>query len=283
MKSDTQPKAPPDEWLEPSDAVGAAGQIGAAENEPGGVASLLWEETREGARERLEPDANASQPTPRVSLDVVHQLAESLKPDDRLELVARLWQTLPREQRASLATMQLDEAQGRFEDFVIEPRGPNIWRSLFDPAKTSELYSAPRRFDLATIFVVTAAYSLLFGGLTALDVQPVTKIVLGSLVTIVAAAQALFRQTANPRGVSIVAGAGASTLFFLILWLIYPRSFSDSIFFVTVILCIVVGGLMGYVAGVLVGGVFLVADALRGKFEHRSQTDSEETPFGRAD
>ena len=282
MKSDTQPKAPPDEWLEPSDAVGAAGQNRATETEPDGIASLLWEETREGVRERLEPDANVSQPTPQKSLDDVHQLAESLEPDDRLELVARLWRSLPREQRASLATMQLDEAQGGIDDFAIEPRGPNIWRSLFDPAKTSELYSAPRRFDLATIFVVTAAYSLLFGGLTALDVQPVTKIVLGSLVTIVAAAQALFRQTANPRGVSIVAGAAASTLFLLILWSIYPRYYSDWIS-VTLIVGMIVGGLMGYVAGVLVGGVFLVADALRGKFDRRSLTDSEETPFGGAD
>jgi hypothetical protein len=37
------------------------------------------------------------------------------------------------------------------------------------------------------------------------------------------------------------------------------------------------GSIAGYLSGVLVGGVFLVADALRGRFEGGSPTDSDET------
>jgi hypothetical protein len=131
------------------------------------------------------------------------------------------------------------------------------------------LYSAPRRFDLATIFVVTAAYSLLLGGLTAMDASPLVKVVVTALVTIIAVAQAFFLKIANPRGVSIVAGSIAYTLISCLIWITFRNIFIDSFFLVVLINGVIGGGIIGYLFGTLVGGVFLVADKLRRKMEGR--------------
>ncbi len=53
--------------------------------------------------------------------------------------------------------------------------------------------------------------------------------------------------------------------------------FPNSFFVVTVINGIIGGGILGYLLGTLVGGVFLVADVLRGKFEGRAKPDAEDS------
>ena len=124
--------------------------------------------------EWLAPTSEPQGEPPRTpSLEEVHRLALVLDPDERLRLVARLWNTLPTDHRAALITLQLEDAQGSREgseyhrpDAAIDPIWPKLKEWLFDCTQTSGLYSAPRRFDLATIFVVTAAYSLLLGGLS---------------------------------------------------------------------------------------------------------------------
>jgi hypothetical protein len=234
----------------------------------------------------VQPANTPPHPTgspPRPTLDDAFRTASQLDPDDRLRLVARLWKSLPADHRAALVTLQLEEVHGDREHSPIhtvpspvESIWPKIYERLFDPRHTSDLYSAPRRFDLATIFVVTAAFSLLLGGLSALDAPPIVMVVIASLLAIVAATQALFREVANPRGVSIVTGAVAYTLMSWIIWLTIRRVFPNSFFFVTVVNGILGGALFGYLAGTLVGGVFLVADILRGKFEGRGNTDATE-------
>lgn len=230
---------------------------------------------------------------PRPDLDSVFQTATQLAPDDRLRLVARLWKSLPPDHRAALVTLQLEEAHGDRQHSPIhatvqppfDPLWPKINAWLFDPHQTSDLYSAPRRFDLATIFVVTAAFSLLLGGLTALDAHPAVMVVVASLLAIVAATQALFRGVANPRGISIVTGAVAYTFMSWIIWLSMRRVFPNSFFVVTVLNGILGGAFLGYLAGTLVGGVFLVADKVRGKFESRAKAAANDegnaaaTPF----
>jgi hypothetical protein len=222
-----------------------------------------------------------------LTVDELHRMALPLDPDERLRLVARLWKSLPADHRAALLTLQMEDARDPLdatEHFAvsppIEPFWPKVRERLFDRSHASGLYSAPRRFDLATIFVVTAAYSLLLGSLTALDrltgpnAAPLVKIAIGGLVAIIAATQAMFLHVANPRGVSIVTGAVAYTLMSWIIWLSDPYFFIwNSFIFVTFINGIIGGGILGYLLGTLVGGVFLVADVLRGKFEGRSKSD----------
>ncbi len=219
-------------------------------------------------------------------LDDAFRAAQSLEPDERLQLVARLWKSLPDEHRAALVTLHLEDSISGSDrpdfhrpDAAINPFWQAINEQLFDRSHASGLYSAPRRFDLATIFVVTAAYSLLLGGLSAFGTPPVLMVVIAGLMAIIAAAQAMFLQAFNPRGVSIVTGAIALPVMLWIIWLTphnaLPRSFLATLFF-----GIPLGAVAGYLLGTLVGGVFLVADLLRGKFERRSQIEPAEEGAG---
>jgi hypothetical protein len=223
----------------------------------------------------------AEAPLP-LGLDDAFRTATQLDPDDRLRLVARLWKSLPPDHRAALVTLQLEEAHGDRQispihhpsNTPIDPVWPKIYERLFDPKHTSDLYSAPRRFDLATIFVVTAAFSVILGGLSAIDAHPIVMVVVGSLLVIVAATQALFREVMNPRGISIVTGAIAFTLMCWIIMFSTRHFLSRSFFVNTFIFGIPGGAFLGYLAGTLVGGIFLVADILRGRFEARAKSNA---------
>jgi hypothetical protein len=250
------------------------------------------DEKRVPLDEWLAPMSEPTGDPPRtLSLEEVHRLTLTLDPDERLRLVARLWNTLPTDHRAALITLQLEDAQGSREesefhrpDAAIDPIWPKVKEWLFDRTQISGLYSAPRRFDLATIFVVTAAYSLLLGGLSWLGAPPIVKVAIAGLVAIIAASQAMFLKTANPRGVSILTGAVAYTIFSWFIWMAIPRGFLwNSFFFVVVINGIIGGAIMGYLMGTLVGGVFLVADVLRGKFEGRVQSETHDTSTSEAE
>jgi hypothetical protein len=272
---------PLDEWLKLSDAELAERQRRMAEVEL--VAEPVAPAECQDALRALSPAADVTatrceaRRTPTV--DEVHRLAKSLTHLSRLKLAARLWTSLPPTYRSALIQLQLEDIQNPSAMLPADPPAGTstgtLRRFLFDPSNTSELYSAPRRFDLATIFVVTAAYSLLLGGLTALDFGPTVKIVAVGLVTVVAAAQAIFHEQANPRGVSVVVGAAAYAFVFFVLWLMYPRG---NPFLITVLINgIVFGSLLGYMAGVLVGGMFLVAERLRKKLSPQ-QVDGDEPP-----
>jgi hypothetical protein len=244
----------------------------------------------EPRQEWLVRDATGS-PATKASptLDQVRQLASELNDDERSQLAYQLWDDLPAHYRANFIRSRFDEicdvagisTQGQLKKLFITFWNP-VRDALFDPSKISELYSAPRRFDLTTIFVATAALSLLLGTLSTIGTQPAIIVFLACLIAIIAAAQAFFEKVANPRGVSIVTGATFVTLFFLGLSLfnrwalltsllldvvIRRRSFSGpSILLLTVLGC-VFGAFVGYLFGALVGGVFLLADLLRGKFK----------------
>lgn len=245
----------------------------------------------------LHPDPADSTPSvgQAPNLEEVSKLAQSLVPPDRVRLIARLMESLPasyraavvkfslqgelpplRAARATRRTQTTDEAP---PPSVVELIWPKLWSRLFDPAKTSELYSAPRRFDLATIFVVTAAYSLLFGAMSAFNEYfgPAEKVSIGILVTVIAVAQAFYKDIANPRGVSLVTGAIVQTVLVIIAKLTWP-SFIPLPFLAALVFYGVLGGLLtGYLAGALVGGVFLVADMVRTKWEKRSATKLSNT------
>jgi hypothetical protein len=220
-------------------------------------------------------------------LQEVFASAEALDSQERLRLAARLMESMPRKDLAALLTFgaeRLRAAQGQVAKIAtphtnsqappqpeVDPLWPFLRERLFDPSKTSDLYSAPRRFDLATIFVVTAAYSLLLGAMSAMDFGPITKMSVGLLVTVIAASQAFFQNVANPRGVSIVSGAIAQSVLILMLGL-FVRNWLEIPLIAAVILYGLLGGaIAGYLIGAMVGGVFLVADKLRVMFENRAK------------
>jgi hypothetical protein len=125
---------------------------------------------------------------------------------------------------------------------------------------------------------VTAAYSILFGAMSAMDYGPVAKISVGLLITMVAVSQAFYQNVANPRGVSIVTGAITLSVIIVLLGIFVKEWRSQPMFLVVVFFGMIGGAISGYLCGVLVGGVFLIADALRKRFERRSSEASEDEP-----
>lgn len=208
--------------------------------------------------------------------------------DSRLRLTVQLWQSLPESHRAALKTLVAEDAADprnvpNEHEFVFlpptEPRWTRLREQLFSADSSLELYSAPRRFDLATLFVVTAAFALLLGGLTALDAPPILKIAVSALAATVAIAQAAFQKVANPRGMSIVAGMLVCTVFSaLLLRRLSLGSVSLPVAVSVVFYGGIVGGsIAGYVMGTLVGGIFLVADVLRSRSKPQSAPNIVET------
>ena len=116
---------------------------------------------------------------------------------------------------------------------------------------SAKVYSVPRRYDLATVFVISFAFGLLFAGMRSMRWPPELALVTGLFISFVGVAQALLFKGSKPRLASVLAGAVFFLTFALIMgfgpWLLY----------------LVLGSVLGYVAGTLIGGVFLVAEVLR--------------------
>jgi putative addiction module component (TIGR02574 family) len=226
-------------------------------------------------------------------LDDAFQEAESLGPDDRLRLIARLWESLPEEHWAAPSAMKLAELRRRLNDLDGERFVDVPWKIVRQmagnqpAARRARLYSAPRRFDLATIFVVTLAYSLLFAFMSAMQFPPGASLVVGGFITLVGAGQALLFGGNRPRTASIMTGAGLALVASVAFWVFVAPDFMRQQYFALMTLSYVFhGAILGYVAGVMVGGVFLVADAVRRKFGRQAPdgVDKDEyAPDGRAD
>jgi hypothetical protein len=272
VHSELDDAAPRDEWLALSDAERAEAYRHAARLESYPLDAIQHTELSDptGSQSDIAPAQTPQQPP---DVDNVMKLVHKLELYDRMRLIARLWESLPPASRVEMITLGLENLEHFSGDAAggqrfIEPerQRPRLWRFLFDPVRTSELYSAPRRFDLATMFVGTAAYSILFGILTALDAVfdygPLPLLVLGSIIAAVAVAQSIWHEFANPRGVSVIVGTAAFTLLLCLLAVFHPRADGAALIW-ALMAGLIAGPVLGYFAGVLVGGVFLVADLFR--------------------
>lgn len=123
-----------------------------------------------------------------------------------------------------------------------------------------EVYSVPRRYDLATLFVVSSVFAVLFGGLRFLRFPPTAALSIGSFIVLIGIAQAILFRGARPRMASVLAGG----LWFLVLsvWFLVRIGFSFSLLAASSFF-VIFGGGIGYLTGALIGGVFLVADHIR--------------------
>jgi len=126
-----------------------------------------------------------------------------------------------------------------------------------------KVYSAPRRFDLATIFVVIIFYSCLLGLLVGFGVpDEITLSILGFL-TIVAVAQPVMFGGRNPRLASVVVGGLAWPVVFTLTTFMTNSRVPASAILYGGLCSIPMGLLFGYLAGATVGGVFLIAEFVR--------------------
>lgn len=234
---------------------------------------------------------------PVLEVNELLDLASQLDDDRRLRLAVQVWKSLPASHRAALRTLLLEDrgdqkklASKSIRRLSLDKFAENLSGTLFLPDTTSGIYSAPRRFDLATVFVVTAAYSLLLGGLTAAGAPWTVKLLIGSVVTMVGLAQAVLKNIANPRGVSIVVGAATYGIILSTYLMTLPRTSMDVFYLESIIAHILklgpvgalvsmfaIGAVGGYLAGALVGGVFLLADRMRGKLQQNNESHGNDT------
>jgi putative addiction module component (TIGR02574 family) len=216
--------------------------------------------------------------------------AQSLTPDERLKLIARLWASLPHELWPTPTEKQLDESHRRLAGEGIRSGEAVPWlvveQMLADCVRSTRpvIYSAPRRFDLATIFVVTSAFAVLYGAMASFNMPPALSIMVGIFVAAVGVGQAALFGGLKPRTASIVVGA----VMYPILWVASVMIFSPGVpapvYVMTILGGAISGGIFGYIAGVMVGGVFLIADKFRQRFARPSRPDEavaapEENPF----
>jgi hypothetical protein len=113
------------------------------------------------------------------------------------------------------------------------------------------------------MFVVTTAYALIMGGMSALGAHPAVTATVAGYVTLVGICQAVLFGGRKPRRASMLVGATIHTLPMVMALLIVPQPIRPLAILTGLGSAVVNGALLGYLAGVLVAGVFLVADILR--------------------
>jgi hypothetical protein len=124
------------------------------------------------------------------------------------------------------------------------------------------IYSFPRRFGLGTLLVIT----LVFGALSAYFrwLQWPGELVLGALcfVGLVGAMQFAFERA--PRHISVLVGSFVFAAWPIIMRLLASRNFNRfdlfDIAFLSAI-CAIIGAVVGYFTGTLIGGIFLLMDS----------------------
>ncbi len=146
------------------------------------------------------------------------------------------------------------------------------------PDPSPDIFSVSRRFDMATILVAMGGYALLFGGLHLLGATPETIAAAGVLFAVVAIAQAISIRWGNPRAASIIAGVFFWNVAAAVI-LIRDGNYDSWSILGGIFAVIALGPITGYLVGVLVGGVFLIAHYLRqSKALRRRIPASEDEP-----
>ncbi|MCH5374435.1 MAG: hypothetical protein JJ992_10680, partial [Planctomycetes bacterium] len=146
-----------------------------------------------------------------------------------------------------------------------EPRSPFAPTRGAVPSPAPPVYSVPRRYDLATMMAVCMAYGCLLGLMRACGAPPFVTIWTAGLFTVVGAAQAVLFDGRSPRTASMFGGAVFGILSALVgLGLHDPIGLLQPMYILALAFGSgIQGAMLGYLAGTLVGGVFLVAHGVR--------------------
>jgi hypothetical protein len=121
-------------------------------------------------------------------------------------------------------------------------------------------YMVPQRFGMSAILGMMTALALLFALLRALDAHPAIYLFFGSLGLVISTAQML--NNARPRVASVVAGAILVPLMWAVLLAMDRRGPPLLAIACIAIVATPVGAFLGYAAGTVAAGVFLVMDRL---------------------
>jgi hypothetical protein len=134
------------------------------------------------------------------------------------------------------------------------------------PRQTHEA-GVPRRFGVGTLLIITTAYAVLFAVMRALEFPPAAFVLVSLFFTAVGLGQMLLFKGRQPRKASVIVGA-----------CLYPPLFLGTIILesgaghryhlppdlgIGVCCSIPSGAMAGYLAGILIAGVFLVVEKVR--------------------
>jgi hypothetical protein len=138
-------------------------------------------------------------------------------------------------------------------------------KELFNRRK---MYSTPRKLDLATLLVIMFMFAMLFAGLAQIPYAPIWFTGMVALfIALVGVSQAILFHGTKPRLASVVSGYFLMAILVVTLyWLrnLQTHRYSKTPDVLITFFCAGWWGIpLGYLAGVLVGGVFLISDAMR--------------------
>lgn len=131
-----------------------------------------------------------------------------------------------------------------------------------------KIYSTPRKLDLATLLVIMFSFAMLFTGLNQIPYAPIWfSGVVALFIALVGVSQAILFHGTKPRLASVVSGYFLMAIFVATLYWIrnlQTHRYSKTPDVLITFLCAGCWGIpLGYLSGVLVGGVFLVSEAMR--------------------
>ena len=148
------------------------------------------------------------------------------------------------------------------------------------PTNGNGVFSTPRKFDLSTMLVVTTAYATVFALLQAVGVPAMAVLIVGTFFTAVALGQAILFNAKHPRWASVLVGSAYSVIFLIALALTDQFGPTRDAIPRAIVFGTVFGAFWGYVGGVIVGFVFMVAHWVRSVLsssEPRTNLPNEET------
>lgn len=148
-------------------------------------------------------------------------------------------------------------------DFIPSNEAPLPSASSAVASDSGRPFSVPRSYSIGTILVVTAAFAglvrlLVWTRLSGLGIAAVI-----GFITVVGIAQMCFFSGRRPRLASVLAGIVCIEPYLVIGFFSQWRSNSLEIVVVSTLGGLIMGALLGYCAGCVVGGVFLVMDLVQ--------------------
>jgi hypothetical protein len=132
---------------------------------------------------------------------------------------------------------------------------------MLDSPKT--IYSVPRKVDLATLLVITVFYACLFALMNLLRVDFWSFLAIGGFFSFIGISQAILLKGESPRTASMVAGAVYLAAIFFFSGAGFDKSRNLILRIALFLSTPTLGGLLGYLGGSCVGGIFLIIDYVR--------------------
>ena len=142
-------------------------------------------------------------------------------------------------------------------------------------APVTRIYSVPRRLDLASLFVFTMCYGILFAVMSAFRFEALSFALVAGFLTCVGVSQAMLFGGKAPRFASSISG----TLYYGVFFVVRPFLFGtpgNRLSDIALIPFLVFGMALGYLSGVCIAGIFLITELLRKRLRTADQVRSEE-------